>query len=104
MSQVQEFSTSPTCRNGFDIGVKNGSIAYIRQFWSSGANQRTFKGEPKKGEAKITLEMTKWALKEVILKGSPLDVKNLYLFLNKEGKEMMKEARKELILEIENLF
>ena len=104
MGQVQEFSTSPTCRNGFDIGVMDGSVSYVRRFWSYGANQRVYEVNPTKGGESLTSEIVKEAMQQIISNGSPQDIRNLYGFLNKEGKALMEDARIELIRHIDNLF
>lgn len=104
MGQVQEFSTSPTCRNGFDIGVKDGSVFYVRQFWSNGANQRLYKATPEKGEDMLSQKITKSAMIAILSGGSSETIKELYTSLNKKGKALMKKAQKKLIKNIKKLI
>lgn len=104
MSHVQEFSTSPTCRNGFDIGVKDGYVCLVREFWSNGANQRVYKENPEKGEGLLTRKITKSAMVTILSNGSPDTIKELYLSLDKKGKALMKKAQRKLIKKIKKII
>ena len=104
MGKVQEFSTSPTCRNGFDIGVKDGSVYYVREFWSNGANQRVYKATPEKGEAMLSQKITKSAMIAILSNGSSDTIKELYSSLDKKGKALMKKAQKKLIKKIKKFI
>lgn len=104
MSRVNQFSTSNNCRNGYEIEVVDGSVSWVRRFWSDGANQREYSEKPKEGTFKLTPQIIRTSMKEIILERNKDDVKELFLSLNKNGRDMMEEARAELITEIEELF
>ena len=104
MSEPKLFSTSPDCRNGYEIEVKDGSVSLVRRFWSEGANQREYRPDPKKGEGTLTRMLTETAMAAIITTESPDTVKELYSLLEKNGKISMKRAQKKVVKKYKNLF
>lgn len=104
MSEPKLFSTSPDCRNGYEIEVIDGSVSLVRRFWSEGANQREYRPDPKKGEGTLTREITETAMAAIITTGSPDTVKELYSLLERKGKVSMKRAQKKVVKNYKYLF
>lgn len=104
MSEPKLFSTSPDCRNGYEIEVKDGSVTLVRRFWSDGANQREYVPNTKKLERILTRNITETAMAAIITSGSPDKVKELYSLLGKKGKISMRRAQKKVVKKYKHLF
>lgn len=104
VSIMQIFSTSRLWKNSVDFYVTDGTIIYIREAWSDGANERMFYANPGQGRKALTYDILVNALVKMLRYGDKVESRKLYECLNKDEKILMKKAQERVIEEDKDLL
>lgn len=101
---MQIFSTSRLWKNSVDFCVKDGTITYIREAWSDGANERIFYANPEQGKKALTYDILVNALTKMLRYGDKQESRKLYECVNRDGKILMRAAQERVIEEDKDLL